>query len=91
MPVLAGRVCRVGVKIYCANSNEWHDLSPTAMAIIIEAFQEGDLQRVNTIPGVTGRMATITVTPSCLLEALSDERLEKFRTRYPGNIVRAEA
>lgn len=72
------------MKIYCAHSNNWHDVTPTAMAIIIEAFQDGDLQRA--VPQLGG---WASIENLCILDAITDERLEKFRTRYPGNTITA--
>jgi hypothetical protein len=73
------------VKILCAADDQWHELTPTAMAIIIEAFQDGDLQHIYRPTG-----GGLSVENLCILEGLTDERLEKFRTRYPGNTVKAE-
>lgn len=73
------------MKVRCVADGQWHDLSPTALAAVVEGFQEGDLQSVK----VTGGL--LTVTSRCILEALTEERLEKFRTRYPGHKVTVPA
>lgn len=63
------------VKCVCGN---WHDISPTGLAIVIAAFQDGDLIHVNT---------TSTHT-ECLVNAFRDTtRVREFKRRYKGNVV----
>ena len=66
--------------VQCPKGGEWHDCSPTALAVIVGAFTDGDMQVV-TPKGVRFR---------CLLEALTDERIERYRQKYPGNTIRVK-
>lgn len=68
------------MKVRCAFDDQWHNLSPTALAIVVEAFQEGELQRIHK---------PFTISTVCILEALTEERLEAFGRRYPGHTITA--
>lgn len=51
------------LKIHCEGCGSWHTASPTAMAVIISAFQRGDLQQV------TGKGVEVL----CMGDALTPE------------------
>lgn len=56
----------------------WHDITPTGLALIVYAFQRGDLHR----------QTRVGPTSICIAEAFKDKALvEKFVRRYPGNRV----
>ena len=57
---------------------DFHDVSITALALIVDAFQQGDMQ----IIGKGG------ITPVCLEGAFTNERIARFVNRYPGNVVK---
>lgn len=65
------------IKCVCG---KWHDLSPTAMAIVIAAFQEGDLHTVKRHDGVE-------IQTRCITEAFTDARIREFKERYKGNRI----
>jgi hypothetical protein len=65
------------VKVKCEGCGGFHDVSPTAMAVIISAFQDGDLQEV------TGE----GVNPLCLGGAFTPETMEKWRRRMATKTV----
>ena len=66
------------MKIACINGH-WHDVSPTGLALVIKAFQEGDLQTVGT-DGVNNE---------CLLKAFTEDRVKDFNRRYRGHVIRS--
>jgi len=67
------------VKIEC--KDHWHDVSPTGLALIVQAFQQGDLQWVmRTNSGVTIEWMCITV-------AFTNERVKDFQSRYHGHTI----
>lgn len=51
------------MRVKCEGCGSWHSVSPTAMLMIIDALQHGDLQRM------TGK----GVRPLCLGDALTPE------------------
>lgn len=63
----------MSMRIRCGD--HWHHLSPTAMAIVIEGFQEGDL------------ISTRTHAPRCLRYAFTEERVKQFQRTYKGNNI----
>lgn len=63
------------MEIPCS-SGHWHDLTPTAMAVVIQAFQDGDMQTI----GKGGNL-----TPLCLLDAFSDKERVKNAMRQHKN------
>lgn len=65
------------MKIMCEGCGGFHDISPTGMAVIITALQEGDLQRV------TGN----GVTPLCLGAIFTPETMQKWRRRIDSKTV----
>lgn len=65
------------MKVKCSGCGSWHTVSPTAMAIIIEAFQLGDLQTV----GKQG------VESLCLGDALTPDTLDRWRNRLESKSV----
>lgn len=69
------------MKIQCP-LDEWHDLSPTALALVVSAYAAGDLQTI----GKDG-LASASV---CILAALTQERIDEFKRKYPGNNITAE-
>jgi len=71
------------VKIECLN--HWHDVSPTGLAVIVQAFQDGDLHR--TVHTTHGMM----VEPICVLEAFGKERVEDFLIRYHGHTISVDS
>ena len=64
------------MKVECA-CGKWHELSPTALALVVRAFIEGDLQTVS--PGL--------IDPLCLLDAFTPERVAEIRSKYKGNAL----
>lgn len=64
------------MKIACVNGH-WHEITPTGLAVIVQAFIDGDLQRI----GPTGVFAL------CLREAFTDKRVRDFEQRYAGNNI----
>lgn len=64
------------MKIQCACGN-WHDLSPTALVLVIRAFIEGDLQTVS--PGL--------IAPICIKEAFTESRVADIKNRYRDNTI----
>jgi hypothetical protein len=65
------------VKVKCEGCLAWHNVSPTAMAIIIYAMQSGDLQRV-TRKGIRNL---------CLGDALNPDTLHEWRHRLDSKSV----
>lgn len=63
------------MKIECA-CGKWHELSPTALVLVVRAFIEGDLQTVSPF-----------IDPLCLMDAFTPERVLDIRTRYKGNSI----
>lgn len=57
------------MRVKCVGCGSWHTVSPTAMVVIIDALQEGELQRM------TGK----GVLPLCLGDALTPESVAKQR------------
>lgn len=57
------------MKVKCDGCGSFHTVSPTAMAVIIRAFQRGDLQRVTTQG----------VDTLCLGDAFDDETMGRLR------------
>jgi len=68
------------MKLLCV-CKKWHDVSPTAMAVVIEAFIDGDLQTVD-MPKEGGIKAI------CMLNAFTEERMVEFRRRYQKNAMK---
>lgn len=64
------------MRIRC--EDHWHHLSPTAMAIVIEALQEGEL-----IGSKSGKV-------QCISYAFTPDRVRKFYRLYKGNIITFE-
>ena len=67
------------MKIEC--KNHWHDVSPTGVALIVQAFQDGDLQQV------THTNHGLTIEWICLVEAFRSERVNDFLSRYHGHTI----
>jgi len=65
------------MKIACV-CGRWHDVSPTALAVVVHAFIDGDLQTVR--PG--------EITPSCISAAFTPERVTTIRERYGPNVIK---
>ena len=65
------------LKVSCEGCGGFHDISPTGMAVVIQAFQQGDLQRI----GQDG------VTPLCLGGAFTPETLKAWRSRMSAKTV----
>ena len=64
------------MRIRC--DDHWHDISPTGLAVIIRAFQEGDLTIVN---------GDHTMQPHCVRFAFTPDRVRDFKQRYKGNAI----
>lgn len=64
------------VKIKCDGCGRFHEASPTAMVIIIDAYQRGDLQR----------MTAKGVIPLCIGDALQAEAIAQ-KTRRDSKVV----
>jgi hypothetical protein len=70
-------LARHGVKVECV-CGKWHDVSPTALAVIVSAFMDGDMHTI-TSNGLA---------PICLSEAFNnDERVNRFLRRYPKHVI----
>ena len=65
------------MKVRC-ECGGFHEISTTALALIISAFRDGDLQRI----GPNG------IEPLCFEVAFTDARIARFVKQYPGTIVR---
>lgn len=68
------------MKVECG-CNEYHDLTPTAMIVVITAFQEGELQVVKGKSGIVS---------SCLFAAFTPERIRRVEACYPGRKLSIE-
>lgn len=66
------------MKIQCTCGN-WHELSPTALVVVIRAFIDGDLQ---TVSGALG------IAPICITEAFTPTRVAAIKDTYKGNSIR---
>lgn len=65
------------IECVCGN---WHALTPTALAVVIKAYQEGDMQTV----------ATDGVQSVCMENAFSNDRIAETQKRYPGRAITFE-
>jgi hypothetical protein len=65
-----------GMQITCVEGH-WHEVSPTGLAVIVQAFMDGDMQQV-------GRKG---IFPLCLKKAFTDSRVRDFMQRYAGNAI----
>lgn len=65
------------MKVKCDACGRFHEVSPTGMAVIISAFQDGDLQRV------TGK----GVEPTCLGDVFTPETLRRWRRKMDTKTV----
>lgn len=65
------------MRVLCA-CGDWHEASPTALALIVQAYQDGDMQRVKGKEGVYSR---------CMEEAFTEARVAVISRRYPGNTI----
>lgn len=68
------------MKLSCP-CGQWHDLSPTMLLMVVDAFVHGDLQSVSGKYGIT---------VACVEDAFTDERVAEFHRKYPGNNVKAK-
>lgn len=59
------------MKVQCS-CKRWHDITPTGLALIVDALVNGDL-------------TTTKYNVLCLLTAFTRERVAKFQKRYPGS------
>lgn len=64
------------MKVLCACDQEWHEMTPTMLAMVVDAFQQGELQIVG-----------YGISPLCLKKAFTEERTEEFVRKYPGRTV----
>lgn len=77
------------MKVECLN--HWHEVSPTGLLLVVQAFQQGDLHTLKSSypfpkgPVGVGRYAI--VEPLCILNAFSDERVKDFQSRYHGHTI----
>jgi hypothetical protein len=68
------------MKIECT-CGQWHDLSQTAIVVVVDAYQAGDLTRI-------AHPWPLEVTSDCMLKAFDDaERINKIKQRYRGNQI----
>lgn len=65
------------MRVRCGGCGGWHALSPTAMAVVIRAFQDGDLQEV-TKDGVV---------PLCLHDAFTEDTMTEWSKRLDRKTV----
>lgn len=56
---------------------DFHEVSPTGLALVIAAFQSGDMQTI----GHEG------VQSVCLQTAFTNERIMQFTRMYPGKMI----
>ena len=59
------------MKVRCA-CHRWHDVTPTGLALVIDAFVDGDL-------------FTTKLEVLCYLKAFTRERVARFESMYPGS------
>ncbi len=59
---------------------DFHNMTPTAMIVVIRSYQKGELQRV-TKSGIY---------PTCMEEAFSNENVAFIQQRYEGRGIRFE-
>lgn len=64
------------MKVRCLAGPHWHEVTPTGMAAIIDAFQQGDLSRVSKGGAIE---------PLCIMEAFTVERIDRFERMYRSN------
>lgn len=64
------------MKIACIEGH-WHEVTPTALAIILAAYLDGDLQTVSK-DGVTSL---------CFATAFDRERVAAFQQKWPGHVI----
>lgn len=64
------------MKVACIE-NHWHEVTPTALAIILSAYFEGDLQTV-------GREGVVSL---CMVAAFTRERVIAFQQKWPGHVI----
>lgn len=65
------------MKVPCS-CGKWHELTQTDLAMVVDAFLSGDLQRV----GHNKR-----ITNLCILYAGTPDRVHKFEGRYHNNVI----
>lgn len=65
------------MKVKCEGCSGFHDVSPTGMAVIISAFQDGDLQEV-TGDGVKAL---------CLSDAFTPDAMKKWRAKMSTKTI----
>lgn len=63
------------MKMKCGE--HWHDASPTALLLFVEAMMEGDTVKING-GGITFQ---------CVLTAITEERITSLKRRYKGNRI----
>lgn len=61
------------MKLKCDGCGNWHTVSPTAMVMIINAYQRGDLQRV-TGEGVVSLCLGDALNPDTLAQQKKDSK-----------------
>lgn len=64
---------RAPMKVKCDGCGSWHTVSPTAMSVIIYAFQHGDLQQV-TRTGVVSLCLGDALTPESVAQQRKDSK-----------------
>jgi len=63
--------------VQCKGCEKYHRLSPIALGIIVDAFQQGDLQL----------MTHGGIEPLCLAGSFTDDRVAAFRKSNPRNDI----
>lgn len=61
------------MKVKCDGCGSWHTVSPTAMSVIIYAYQRGELQQV-TGKGVVSLCMGDALTPDAVAQHQKDNR-----------------
>ena len=67
----------LGLKVLCERCEKAHELSPTAMLMVIRALQLGDLQKV------TGK----GVENLCLADTFTPSTMEEWQPRFDSKTV----
>lgn len=68
------------VECGCGN---WHDMTPTAMVVVIQAFRDGELHRVSGKP--------TQVKARCLLQAFTEDNVRRIAAQYPKRTIEVTA
>jgi len=84
------------MKLECGN--HWHEVSPTGLLLVIQAFQQGDLHKMQSVSrsdtASNGTklvvLSAFTVEAQCITGAFTKERVEDFLNRYHGHTIQVD-